>query len=56
MLANSLPGLAQKALPGKIEAESYSAKQGVSTETTADTDGGLDVGWIGKQIVASWPP
>ncbi|MFD2934212.1 carbohydrate-binding protein [Spirosoma flavum] len=41
-----LTSFAQKSLPGKIEAESYSAKQGVGTETTTDTDGGLDVGWM----------
>ncbi|TDN37886.1 hypothetical protein A8B98_01100 [Hymenobacter sp. UV11] len=30
----------------KIEAESYHAMSGVQTETTADTGGGLDVGWL----------
>jgi beta-glucosidase len=37
---------AQTALPGKVEAEAYTAMSGVQTETTADTGGGLDVGWI----------
>lgn len=34
------------AIPGKIEAESYSAMNGVQTETTTDAGGGLNVGWI----------
>jgi beta-glucanase (GH16 family) len=34
------------AIPGHIEAEFYSAMSGVQTETTTDTGGGLDVGWI----------
>jgi hypothetical protein len=33
-------------IPGKIEAESWSAMNGVQTETTTDTGGGLNVGWI----------
>jgi lysophospholipase L1-like esterase len=33
------------AIPGKIEAESFSAMNGIQTETTADTGGGLNVGW-----------
>ncbi|RRB01246.1 carbohydrate-binding protein [Larkinella rosea] len=35
-----------KPLPGKIEAESYDAMSGVSTENTSDVGGGLNVGWI----------
>jgi len=34
------------AIPGKIEAESYSAMNGIQTETTSDVGGGLNVGWI----------
>ncbi|WP_229263559.1 discoidin domain-containing protein [Cohnella cholangitidis] len=34
------------AIPGKIEAESYSAMNGIQTETTTDIGGGLNVGWI----------
>lgn len=34
-------------VPGKIEAEDFSATSGAGTEQTADADGGLDVGWIG---------
>ncbi len=34
------------AIPGKVEAEGYSAMSGVATETTSDSGGGLDVGWI----------
>ncbi|HEY4290856.1 MAG TPA: carbohydrate-binding protein [Puia sp.] len=34
------------AVPGKVEAEGYSAMSGVATESTADAGGGLDVGWI----------
>jgi beta-glucosidase len=37
---------AQTALPGKVEAEAYTAMSGVQTENTADTGGGLNVGWI----------
>lgn len=37
---------APQAIPGKIEAESYSAMNGIQTETTSDTGGGLNVGWI----------
>jgi hypothetical protein len=38
--------IAQQAVPGKIEAESYTTMSGVGTETTTDTGGGLNVGWI----------
>lgn len=37
---------AQQAVPGKIQAESYTTMSGVGTETTTDVDGGLNVGWI----------
>ncbi|MFB9276671.1 carbohydrate-binding protein [Cohnella cellulosilytica] len=33
-------------IPGKIEAESYSAMNGIQTEPTSDAGGGLNVGWI----------
>ncbi len=33
------------ALPGKIEAELYTAMSGISTQGTTDTGGGLNVGW-----------
>jgi uncharacterized protein YjdB len=33
------------AIPGKIEAESYSGMSGIQTESTADAGGGLDVGY-----------
>lgn len=32
--------------PGKIEAENYDAQNGINTENTQDTGGGLNVGWI----------
>ena len=35
-----------QAVPGKIEAESFVTMQGVQTETTGDTGGGQNVGWI----------
>lgn len=35
-----------KVVPGKIEAESYDAMQGIQAEPTADTGGGQDVGYI----------
>lgn len=34
------------AVPGKVEAEFYSAMSGIQTEPTTDVGGGLDVGWI----------
>jgi endoglucanase len=34
------------ALPGRLEAENYAAMQGVSTQSTTDTGGGLNVAWI----------
>ena len=34
------------ALPTTVEAESYNYMSGVQTETTSDTGGGLNVGWI----------
>ncbi len=33
-------------IPGKIEAENYIEQQGVQTENTGDSGGGLNVGWI----------
>ncbi|MDB5052145.1 MAG: carbohydrate-binding protein, partial [Bacilli bacterium] len=40
------PAPSGAAIPGKIEAESYSAMSGIQTETTTDTGGGLNVGYI----------
>ena len=36
------------AIPGEIQSEDYSSMSGVATQTTTDTGGGLDVGWIDK--------
>jgi len=33
-------------IPGTIQAENYTAMSGIQTETTSDTGGGLDVGWV----------
>ena len=33
-------------VPGKIEAELFSDQNGIQTENTGDTGGGLNVGWI----------
>ncbi|MCD1261163.1 carbohydrate-binding protein [Paenibacillus athensensis] len=41
-----LPAAISAAGPGKIEAESYAAMNGIQTEATTDAGGGLDVGWI----------
>jgi beta-glucanase (GH16 family) len=41
----STPPAAQ-AIPGTIEAESYSAMSGVETEVTTDTNGGRNVDWF----------
>jgi hypothetical protein len=38
--------VAQTALPGKLQAESYASMAGVAIEATTDTGGGSDVGWI----------
>ena len=43
---SSTPTNGPYTVPGKVEAENYSAMSGVATETTADAGGGLDVGWI----------
>ncbi|MGG6314297.1 carbohydrate-binding protein [Paenibacillus macerans] len=40
------PGGETYAIPGKIEAEAYSAMNGIQTENTSDTGGGQNVGWI----------
>lgn len=45
-LAGSSLALAQASLPASIQAESYNYMSGVQTETTSDTGGGLNVGWI----------
>ena len=42
------PPVAQ-ALPGRIEAEDYTAMQGIITETTADTEGNLNITHIDDQ-------
>jgi GH18 family chitinase/chitodextrinase len=39
------PGAANP-IPGKIEAEAWTAMSGVQTEATTDTGGGTNVGWI----------
>lgn len=38
--------LAQTAIPGNLEAESYSYMSGVQLEATSDAGGGQNVGWI----------
>jgi hypothetical protein len=42
-VSNAGPG---QAIPGKLEAESYTAQSGTQTEPTADTGGGLNVGYL----------
>lgn len=39
-------GPSGKPIPGKIEAEDYSAMYGVQAEATGDTDGAKNIGWI----------
>ncbi|GLU56870.1 hypothetical protein Dfri01_63310 [Dyadobacter frigoris] len=34
-------------IPGKVQAENFSAVNGVASENTEDVDGGQDIGWIG---------
>ena len=38
--------LGQASLPATIQAESYNFMSGIQTETTSDSGGGLNVGWI----------
>jgi poly(3-hydroxybutyrate) depolymerase len=38
--------VAGSSIPGKIEASSYKSSLGVMTQSTSDTGGGLNVGWI----------
>jgi hypothetical protein len=45
----------QQVIPGTIQAENYSSMLGVGTETTGDTGGGLDVGWIVYKDYMSYP-
>lgn len=45
-LVNQVKEPAWLTIPAKIEAENFYSQSGVQTETTSDTDGGLDVGWI----------
>ncbi|MES2324056.1 MAG: carbohydrate-binding protein [Pseudomonadota bacterium] len=42
----SAHSVAQNALPGRLQAESYASMSGIALETTADAGGGSDVGWI----------
>jgi len=49
-----LPG-SSSPIPGSIQAESYSAMSGVQTETTTDTGGGLNVGYIDPNDWMDYP-
>jgi len=46
-LTNQIAAPVWKAIPGKIEAENFAFKSGMQTETTGDTGGGLNLGYIG---------
>ena len=48
VLSSLTPSLtqAQTALPGRVQAESYTSMAGVELETTTDSGGGQNVGWI----------
>ncbi len=46
MVQNTIPEPKWIAVPGKIEAEKYTAQQGTQTESTGDTGGGQNVGYI----------
>ncbi|WP_433295250.1 DUF1996 domain-containing protein [Actinoplanes sp. CA-030573] len=39
---------AETDVAGRLQAEAYSAQSGSGTETTSDTDGGRNVGWLGN--------
>ena len=42
-------------IPGKIESESYSSMSGVGLETTGDTGGGQNIGWIDANDWMDYP-
>jgi endoglucanase len=42
---NASAAITYASVPGKIEAENYSAQNGIQTENTADAGGGKNVGW-----------
>jgi hypothetical protein len=44
--ATYVPPTTTQAIPGTIQAESYSSMSGVATQSTTDAGGGLNVGWI----------
>lgn len=46
IISFSIQAQSTKLLPGKIEAEAFTAKNAVKTENTTDVGGGLNVGWI----------
>ncbi|MGK5677939.1 DUF1996 domain-containing protein [Actinoplanes sp. URMC 104] len=39
---------AETDVPGRLQAEAYSAQSGAQTENTGDADGGKNVGWLGN--------
>ncbi|MBN1412490.1 MAG: carbohydrate-binding protein [Spirochaetales bacterium] len=39
-------GVSYRPIPGTIQAEDYDSMSGIQTETTTDTGGGTNVGWI----------
>ena len=39
---------AETVVPGRLQAEAYSAQSGAQTENTGDADGGKNVGWLGN--------
>jgi len=45
VIDNPIPEPTWYSVPGKVEAENYTLQFGTDTETTADTGGGLNVGW-----------
>ena len=47
VIANQVKAPVWIAIPGKIEAENFAFKSGMQTETTGDTGGGLNLGYIG---------
>jgi hypothetical protein len=42
----TVSGSSAQPIPGTIQAESYTAMNGIQTEATSDAGGGLNVGWI----------
>ena len=55
LLANTIQEPVWNLIPGKTEAEKYTAQFGVQTENTSDTGCGLNIGWIDNNDWFEYP-